>query len=172
MPRIGSIYLSTFIRDMCIPAEGIMGSIRGVAVAAVVVILLVAFTAAQEPKASDAVRQIGSIGISEQWGAGWIELRPTDFRAGDILRLRVGGTAQRILVRLLARSQDPDSPVGILDDAISVPASRIVEVRLRRDYPGTVQISVHGRANPWGLYELGASNGPANLLSVDLIRAK
>jgi hypothetical protein len=113
----------------------------------------------------------GEIGSSSRWGSGWIDLATTtDFAKGDRLRLKIGGTAAKILVRLLPKGVSPDSPQGIISGVITVPENRIIEVVLATDRKGIVQISVHGGPNPWGRYPLGGGNGPATIEAAELIR--
>jgi hypothetical protein len=113
----------------------------------------------------------GETGSSLQWGSGWLDLATvTDFAAGDLLRLHIGGTADRILVRLLPEGKFPDSSDGIIGGAVTVPENRIVEVVLDKDRKGIIQISVHGGPNPWGKFPLGGGNGPATLLAAELVR--
>jgi len=115
----------------------------------------------------------GETGVSSRWGSGWLDLATiTDFLKGDKLRLKIGGTAAKILVRLRPKGVSPESPQGIIDGVITVPKNRIVEILLMTDQKGIVQISVHGGPNPWGLYPLGASNGPATLEAVELVPHK
>jgi len=114
---------------------------------------------------------IGETGSSWHWGSGWLDLAtPTDFMKGDRLRLKIGGTATKILVRLLPKGISPDLPQGIIGGVITVPESRIVEVSLDTDHKEIIQISVHGGPNPWGMYPLGGSNGPATLAAAELCR--
>jgi len=113
---------------------------------------------------------VGETGFSSQWGSGWIDLAtPTDFAAGDHLRLRIGGTANKIVVRLLQKGISPESSAGMLGGAITVPENRIVEVALDTDRKGIIQISVHGGPNPWGRFPLGGDNGPATVETAGLI---
>lgn len=113
----------------------------------------------------------GTPGSSAQWGSGWIDLAPpVDFSKGDRLRLVVGGSAGKILVRLLHKGQSPDSSVGVLTGPIDVPKTRIVEVPLREPRAQIIQISVHGGSNPWGKFPLGGGNGPATIESAERIR--
>jgi hypothetical protein len=114
---------------------------------------------------------VGETGSSSRWGSGWLDLSTTtDFLKGDRLRLSIGGTAEKILVRLLAKGQSPDSSAGIIGAAITVPKSRIVEVTLESPQKAIIQISVHGGPNPWGKFPLGGGNGPATVESACLIR--
>jgi hypothetical protein len=113
----------------------------------------------------------GDFGSSSQWGSGWLDLAtPMDFGKGDRLRLRIGGQAANILVRLLPRGTSPDSSVGMIGGAISVPEGRVVEVDLDTDHKEIVQISVHGGPNPWGRFPLGAGNESATIEAAELIR--
>ncbi len=113
----------------------------------------------------------GETGSSTRWGSGWLDLANiTDFEAGDLLRLRIGGTANKVLVRLLPEGRFPDSSVGILGGPVTVPGNRIVEVVLDKERKGIIQISVHGGPNPWGKFPLGGGNGPATLEAAELVR--
>jgi hypothetical protein len=89
----------------------------------------------------------------------------TDFHRGDQLTLQIGGTAQKILVRLLGKGVPPDSPTGIIAGIIVVPENRRVTVVLEEDHLDIVQISVHGGTNPWAMYSLGGGNGGATIVS-------
>lgn len=105
----------------------------------------------------------GPIESSTVWGSGWMDLAPpVDFQAQDILRLKIGGTAERVYIRLLPLTASPDSAVGIVGGAIEVPPSRTVEISIPQDRPQVKQISVHGGPNPWRK-PLGANNGPATI---------
>ena len=96
------------------------------------------------------------------WGAGWIKLdHPVNFNNGDRLRLLIGGTATKILLRLLPKGQSPASSVGIVGGPIKVPESRIIEVDITQDRKQVVQISVYGGEKPWDKFFLGHGNGPA-----------
>lgn len=112
-------------------------------------------------------RVAGKIGSSDQWGSGWLDLaKASDFKVGERLRLSIGGSARKVIVRLLAKGQAPDDPVGIVG-IFEVPKDGKLEVTLDDDYPGTIQISVHGGPNPWGKFPLGGGNGPATLIKVE-----
>jgi hypothetical protein len=109
----------------------------------------------------------GEIGASSRWGSGWLDLAPpADFKKGEKLRLTLGGSAAKVLVRLLARGDSPDDPSGVLGE-YTVPPSKVVEVALKDEYKTIVQVSVHGGPNPWGKYPLGPGNGPATLRTVE-----
>jgi hypothetical protein len=110
----------------------------------------------------------GNPGASPQWGSGWMDLATsTDFKQGEKLRLRIGGTATKILVRFLSKGTDPNTPSGIDGEPLQIPANRIVEMTLKTDHLNVVQVSVHGGPNPWGYFPLGGGNGPAHLLSIE-----
>ncbi len=111
----------------------------------------------------------GSIGVSKKWGSGWIDLdKIMDFKKGDHLRLKIGGKARKAIVRFLEEGKDPNDPVGI-DQIVTIPENRIVEIELKNEYHHVIQISIHGGPNPWGLYPLGGGNGPATLVSVEFL---
>ena len=113
----------------------------------------------------------GKIYSSLEWGGyGWLDINTlTDFIRGDRLRLRIGGTAAKILVRLLPNGIPPTSQQGLIGGAITVPNSRIVEIPLETNYRGIIQISVHGGPKPWNI-PLGPNNGPATLEAAELCR--
>lgn len=109
-------------------------------------------------------------GSNSQWGSGWCNLAPpVDLARGDRLRMLIGGTAKKILVRLLPKGQAPDTATGIVGGAIDVPGTRIVEVTLPEDRRQIAQISVHGGPTPFDV-PLGGGNGAATLVSVDVSR--
>ena len=113
---------------------------------------------------------LGEKGSSSRWGSGWIDLwRSTDFKQGDNLKLRIGGTADKIIIRFLSKGVDPSAPTGIINGIFKVPQDRVVQIDLDKNYNDVIQISVHGSQNPWGRFPLGGSNGPATLESVERI---
>lgn len=115
----------------------------------------------------------GTIGSSSQWGSGWLDLSSmTDFQRGDRLFLKIGGTAEKIIVRLLTQGTDPNSSSGIDGGIVDIPENRQVEIMLQSNHSNVIQISVHGGANPWGLYSLGGGNGPAKLLGAEHVYQK
>jgi hypothetical protein len=127
-------------------------------------ILILAYPVCAEPLK-------GRIGSSEKWGSGWIDLdKMTDFKPGDKLKLRIGGTAEKIVVRFLAKDEDPNDPAGIDGGIIKVPESRVVQVTLEAGHEHIVQISVHGGPSPWNLYSLGGGNGPAKIVSAERVK--
>ena len=113
---------------------------------------------------------MGMIGSSPRWGSGWLDLAsPVDFKRGDRLRLALGGSAKKVVVRLLVKGADPDTPAGVIRPIKEVPDSGIIEITVPSDFPHVVQVSVHGLANPWKQFSLGSGNGPATLLQVEKI---
>ena len=114
---------------------------------------------------------MGTTGSAPQWGSGWMVLTPSmDFTKGEKLRVTVGGSAKKILVRLLPKNQPPDTSAGVVGGPIDVPKTRIVEVTLPEDRKQVSQISVHGGPNPWNEYDLGGNNGAATIKAVERIK--
>jgi hypothetical protein len=133
-------------------------------------VILVAALSCLLVSAAHAEPLTGSIGSSKKSGSGWIDLNQmTTFNKGDKLRLRIGGTANKIVVRLLSKGQSPDDPIGVDGEAVEVPKNRIIEISLEEKHPEVVQISVHGGPNPWNLFPLGGGNGPATILKAERI---
>ncbi|HXM24117.1 MAG TPA: hypothetical protein VN948_22875 [Terriglobales bacterium] len=113
----------------------------------------------------------GVTGSSSQWGAGWLDLAPPiDFAKGEHLKLFIGGSADKILVRLLPKGASPDTSAGIIPGVVNVPKSRIVEVTIPENRKQVAQISVHGGPNPWGKFPLGGGNGPATIESAERVK--
>lgn len=113
----------------------------------------------------------GEIGQSGQWKSGWLILdKHTNFYKGDSLVVIVGGTAEKIVLRLLSSGSDPNSPSGIVGRIHKVNNNGEVKVGLSRDHSNVTQVSVHGGENPWDVYPLGSGNGAAFIQSVTLIR--
>jgi hypothetical protein len=112
-------------------------------------------------------RMAGGIGASDQFSSGWLDLRPmSDFPRGTRLRLQIGGSAQKAVVRLLSQGDSPDSPSGIVG-AFDIPTDRILMVTLDSEYKNVVQISSHGGSKPWGMFPLGGGNGPAYVTQIE-----
>lgn len=110
----------------------------------------------------------GVVGLSARWGVGWIDLQSfTDFKRGEQLTIKVGGTAKKVIVRFLEKGVFPDYPLGIEGGPLTVPANRILIVILKRDHHRIAHVSVHGGPNPWGEFPLGKSNGPASIVSIE-----
>jgi hypothetical protein len=119
------------------------------------------------PQLAPAEPLAGTIGAAVQYGSGWIDFpQPVDFVKGERLRLVIGGTATKILVRMLAKGQSRDGSEGLVGGPIDVPKTRVIELVLGENRAQVIQISVHGGANPWGKFPL-PGNGPAALQSVE-----
>jgi hypothetical protein len=107
-------------------------------------------------------------GASSEWNSGWCDFsKPVDFKKGELLRLAIGGSATRVLVRLLPKGSDPSTPVGVIPTPFVIPRNRYLEVVLPHDAADITQISVHGGENPWNQYHLGTGNGFATLTSIE-----
>lgn len=119
-----------------------------------------------EPKADQKLQ--GSIDASWEHGSAWIDLSSlADFKKGDRLKLTLGGSAVKILIRFLPQGGKPDRPIGIASGGpFEIPDSRILILTLAEDHQRVEQISVHGNPKPWGI-SLGETNGPVTLLSVE-----
>ena len=113
----------------------------------------------------------GAVGRDPHWASGWIDLAPTNFFKGDQLRLSVGGTAKKVVVRLLEDPRRADSSEGVIG-VFPVGQDRIARVTIDADHKEIRQLSVHGGPNPWNQYDLGEGNGPATLSGVEVIRRK
>jgi len=104
---------------------------------------------------------------SDQWGSGWCDLfPPMNLAEGVCLDLKIGGSANMILIRVLREGEDPNQSVGLIGEPIKLPDDREVTVNLRKTYSNVVQISVHGGPNPFRI-SLGSNNGPAKLQLVE-----
>lgn len=115
-------------------------------------------------------RLSGEPGYLPKFGCGWVDLdTATNFHQGHRLRLKIGGTAKKILIRLLPDGSFPDSSAGIVGNPVDVPTDRIVEIELKVSHKNVIQISVHGGPNPWGRFPLGGGNGPASLEFADYV---
>lgn len=94
--------------------------------------------------------------------------RTERFRAGEQLRLTLGGSANRVLLGLWSGVRDltifPEPLVPFV-----VPKSRRIEFTLLRDVE-LAGFSVHGGRSPFG-QSLGDQNGPASIMSVEARRA-
>jgi len=111
------------------------------------------------------------LGSSSRWGSGWCEFEPPiNLMKGTCLRLAIGGTANKVLIRILRAGEDPNEPIGLLRGCIpfTVPNDRKIIISLERTYSNVVQISVHGGRQAWHC-NLGSNNGPATLLMVEQV---
>ncbi len=114
----------------------------------------------------------GKTDFSRKWGSGWLDLDIiTDFKEGDKLKLKIGGTAKIVLVRLLPKTSFPETSDGVVGK-FDVSENRTVVVNLECDRPAIKQVSVHGGPNPWGEYPLEEANGNATLKKVQLKQRK
>ncbi|MCK5061848.1 hypothetical protein KAR28_04825 [Candidatus Parcubacteria bacterium] len=114
----------------------------------------------------------GYYDASSRWGSGWLDLRqPTTLEPGTCFRFTIGGTASKVLIRFLRVDDDPNRPVGIVGGIRNVPESREIIIKLSRRFPNTKQISVHGNPKSWH-FDLGGTNGPAILESVEVVPCK
>lgn len=103
-------------------------------------------------------------GKSKKHGSGWITFNhPKDLKAGSKLELFIGGSAEKVIVRLLPEGKSPDFPVGVLPEIFVVPDNRLLSVVLKENHAAVTHVSVHGGPNPWGKFPLGENNGPATL---------
>ncbi len=114
---------------------------------------------------------MGDIEDSPRWGSGALVLDPPrNFSQGEKLELIIGGSAEKIKVRLLPKNKKPDTSAGVLPNFYEVPKdNRTVLIELKEDRLNIVQVSVHGGPKPWGKYSLGGNNGPATIEQVVVI---
>lgn len=117
-------------------------------------------------RAQDWQKLPGQIGLSETYKSGWLDLEtPTTFAKGDKLRISIGGTASKAVVRLLPTGASPGDETGILG-IYKVDKNRIV-ITLGEAHEKITQVSVHGGPNPWGHFDLGGGNAAATIQSVE-----
>lgn len=110
----------------------------------------------------------GAVGASSTWGSGWIDLTSvTHFQKGDNLRILVGGTADKILLRFLSRGMDPNTASGIDGGVRDIPEDRLLHAVVESGHREVTQVSVLGGPNPFGLMSLGSGNGPATIISIE-----
>ncbi|MGD0076592.1 MAG: hypothetical protein ABSD31_20020 [Candidatus Binataceae bacterium] len=113
---------------------------------------------------------------------GWMELaKITDLKERDELRLVIGGTAAWVLVQLLPVDHSPTEPYRMLgpyrvdrpfDRAAPYDTAGTILITLTEAFPQTRRITVFGGQYPLNFIRLGESNGPATLLSAELISPK
>ena len=115
----------------------------------------------------------GTRGQSDEFHSAWLNLDPVQtFKDGDELVIRVAGSANNVLVRLLGRDMDPNHWEWLIGFDHASPTDRILRVVLDRDYTNVMQISLHGGANPWDLSPpFPPNNGNPVILSVSVVRA-
>lgn len=113
----------------------------------------------------------GQQGSSNQWGSAWLELsQAVDLASGEKVQIQLGGEADAVIVRLLLRGQDPGMRVGVLSKPLRVTEDNVVSMPINSEVRSVVQISVHGGPSPWGMDDLGQSNGAALINSVCIVR--
>lgn len=106
-------------------------------------------------------------GSGAGWQASWIDLKPNQsFKQGETLRVRVEGTAENFLFRLLPATSQPSSSDGIEGPIRKLPKSGSLDIKLERDHPNVKQISAHGGPEAWGK-ALGPNNGSVSIVSVE-----
>ena len=88
------------------------------------------------------------------------------FKKGDKLLIKLDGTAENVVVRLLPSSGDPGTSIGIEGKTRKVPVDKAITVTLEHDHSGIKQISVHGGQSAWNI-PLGANNGNASIASIE-----
>jgi len=132
--------------------------------------IALSITLAAGASVASAEQLVGTPGASARWGSGWIDLdQGIDLKKGDHLRLKVGGTANKVLVRFLDDLNRADDPVGVEGGIRDVPKDRVVEVTLAEDHPRVKQISVHGGSRAWN-WSFPGDNGPAALEAVERVK--
>lgn len=110
-------------------------------------------------------------GSSKKFNSGWVNLvESVDIHKGDKLVLDIGGTAKRVIIRLLPKGKSSDLSVGILPVVYEVPTNRNLAIELTDEHLGVSQISVHGGPKPWDKFPIEVDNGPATLESVRIQR--
>ena len=93
-----------------------------------------------------------------------------NFRAGEKLKITLKQDgANHVLVRLLPFGASPDEPIGIIGNQPIAVQDGIVMVTLDKNYNNIKQLSVHGGEQAWQ-FSLGAGNGPAEIISVELTK--
>jgi len=106
--------------------------------------------------------------------SGWCDLNPPiNLSQGTCLKLSIGGTAKKVLIRVLEEKNNYSECVGLINNCQGsnihkVPNNRKIIVRLSSNYSNVKQISVHGGPRAWE-FELGRNNGPATLREVKIV---
>ncbi len=157
------MFLFNKFKELSIAIITILALVRGYTVTATTTLSVSLKT---KDQSSPCTSIPGRIGISPQWKSGWIDLdNVQDFHAGETIELEVGGSASQILVRLLAKGDDPNL-VSPSSWDLEVPEDRLVKIEFQNKYPDIEQISVHGGPNPFGVYQFDENNGSATLEKV------
>jgi hypothetical protein len=129
---------------------------------------LIAVSSPQLATAQTLSGQTGS-GSGTGWQASWLDLKPPlSFKNGETLRIKLEGTAENFMLRLLPATSQPSSSDGLEGQVRKVPVSGTVDVKLERDHPTVKQISVHAGPEAWEK-PLGPNNGNVKLISVERI---
>src|SRR5262249_43203670 len=123
---------------------------RKLATSVAVVLVFAVLTIGVAQSASKTTRLMGSTGVSPTYGSGWLEIAPTDFSAKDRLVLTIGGSASAVLVRLLPKGFDPNNADVTIAEKALVKSDRTIEITLNDDFKNIIQVSVHGKAMPFG----------------------
>lgn len=103
----------------------------------------------------------------DNWQSSWLDIKPPiSFKKGEIVKIKVEGSAENVLVRFLPEGSEPTMPDGIEGDVSKVPANRVLLITLTQDHPNIKQISVHAGREAFGR-PLGANNGRIFIISVE-----
>lgn len=117
--------------------------------------------------AAQSVQGTTGSAAGDEWQSSWLDIKPPiSFKKGEVLRIKVDGDAENVLVRLLPAASRPSSSDGIEGGVRKVPASKIIEVKLDHDRPNINQISVHAGKKAWAT-PLGGNNGTVMVVSVE-----
>ena len=113
----------------------------------------------------------GIVSSSRNSASGWIDLNsPADLVKGDVLRIKIEGPAETVLVQLSQSRSSIQSVRASFSEIFHVPRSRFIAVYISENLDNINRISVYGGKNPLGTIEFGSENGWAALKSVELIR--
>jgi hypothetical protein len=103
-----------------------------------------------------------------KWQSSYMDLNsPRDFKKGERLKIKLQGTAEWVLVRLLPQDASPEQPTGLVGEKMRVPPGGEIEVTLQTNHPKVKQVSVHAGQEAWGKL-LGAKNGNAYIVSINV----
>ena len=70
-------------------------------------------------------------GSGSGWQSSWLDLKQNmSFKKDEVVRIKVEGTAENILVRFLPASSQPSSSDGIEGEVRKVPTNRTLDVKL------------------------------------------
>lgn len=128
-------------------------------------ILAIATTTAEGPLAGATGNFSGN-----GWQVTWLDLKKrTYLDQRHLLRIRLEGNAENVVVRLLPAESQPASADGVEGDVRKVPPNKILEIALSNVHPNVKQVSVHSGKRAFDI-PLGANNGVAKLLSVEVLK--